>query len=31
MSEGCRHCWISAWQNGKYGIMCINCGEFRSG
>jgi hypothetical protein len=27
----CKHCWISAWQNGKYGIMCINCGEFRSG
>jgi len=25
----CKHCWIGAWQNGEYGIMCIYCGEFR--
>lgn len=22
-------CFISAWENGKYGLKCLNCGTFK--
>lgn len=25
MSDSCKHCWIRAWHNGRYVLMCINC------
>lgn len=24
-------CLIGAWERGRYGLLCINCGAFREG